>query len=80
MLFIALKKKIAIVPSPLMLSKSKKKFTADAAKCVLRTVHTYPSPEVFLRSVGKWGGLLPRFFLSNVRIVGDSVANTVLRG
>ena len=34
----------------------KKKFTVDAAKCVLLTVHAYPSPEVFWRSIGKWGG------------------------
>ena len=34
----------------------KKKFTADAAKSVLLTVHAHPPPEVFLRSIGKWGG------------------------
>jgi hypothetical protein len=46
-----------IVPFRLVFLKlQKKKITACAAKSVLRTVHTYPSPEVFLRSIGKWGG------------------------
>ncbi len=37
------------------------------------------SPEVFLRSMREWGGLLPRFFLSNVRIIPDPGAKTGLK-
>ncbi len=39
----------------MFLKLQKKKTTACAAKSVLRTVHTYPSAEVFLRSMRKWG-------------------------
>jgi hypothetical protein len=48
-----------MVPFPvfpvIFLKSKKKKFTDDASKYVLRTVNTYPSPEVFLRSKRKWG-------------------------
>jgi len=48
---------LAIVPFRLTFLKlQKKKITACAAKSVLRTVHTHPSAEVFLRSMRKWGG------------------------
>jgi len=58
---------IVIVPFLLMFLKSKKKITVGAAKSVFLTVHTYPSPEVFLRSMRKccmrkWGGSFPEFF------------------
>jgi hypothetical protein len=46
--------------------------------CVLHTVHTYPSPEVFRRSIGKWEGSWAEVILSNVHIIGDPVAKTVL--
>ena len=46
-----------IVPFRLTFLKlPKKQITASAAKSVLHTVHTYPSAEVFLRSIRKWGG------------------------
>jgi hypothetical protein len=45
-----------------VLETSKKKITACAAKSVLRTVHTYPSAEVFLRSIRKWGGSFAKVF------------------
>ncbi len=48
---------LAIEPFRLTFLKlQKKKITACAAKSVLRTVHTHPSAEVFLRSMRKWGG------------------------
>jgi len=56
---------IVIGPYPLMffwIFFYKQKNTADAAKSVLRTVHSYPSPEVFLRSTRKWGGSFAEVF------------------
>jgi hypothetical protein len=67
-----------MVPFPVIFLKLKKKITADAAKYVLRTINTYPSPEVFLRSMRELGGLLSSFFFSNVLIIGDPVAKKIL--
>ena len=44
------------------LANSKKKNHGCAAKYVLHTVNTYPSPEVFLRSMRKWGGCFAEVF------------------
>ena len=44
--------------------------------CSSRSTHT-SLPRFFQGAWGNGGGLLPRFFLSNVRIIGDPVAKTV---
>ncbi len=71
--------KIVIVPFPVIFLNSKKKKSRLRRKICAPHGQHIPVSRGFSEEYEEMGGVLPRFFLSNVRIIPDSGAKTVLR-